>query len=476
MATITGTGVGSGLDVNSIVTSLMAVEKRPLQLLQTQASTLQSKISAFGSLKGQIASLADVATRLANPANWSPMQADTSDGSSVAVTAGATATAGSHSLTVQQLAQSQVLASAPYAASTTAVGTGTITLELGTTAAGVFTAKSGTTPVAITIDSSNQTLAGVRDAINNAKAGVTASIINDPGGARLVLRGADGAANSVRLTVADGDGNDTDAAGLSAIAFDPAAGAGAGRNLTQTQAAQDAKFTLDGVALTNDTNTAATALDGVTFTLKQVTTQPVSIGISVQAMAVRKNVNDFVNAYNALNSLLASQTKADPSGKARGALQADSTAVGALNALRSMLHGSVTGLAGANTLNAAGIVLQRDGSLSTDETRLAPLLSNPDQLAKLFSQPQTGTDATTGGFGVRFKAWASSLTADSGLIGSRLDGLQKSVTSNQKLQDSQQDRLDRTEARIRKQYQALDSQMNTLNAQMAKMKSALGLA
>src|SRR4051812_33245311 len=108
MPSITGTGVGSGLDVNSIVTSLMAVEKRPLGLLQQQAGTLQTKISAFGSLKGQLASLADVATRLANPATWAPMIADSSDSASVAATAGATAAAGQHTVSVQQLAQAQV--------------------------------------------------------------------------------------------------------------------------------------------------------------------------------------------------------------------------------------------------------------------------------------------------------------------------------------------------------------------------------
>ena len=475
MASITSTGVGSGLDVNTIVTSLMSVEKRPLALLQTQASAIQTKISAFGTLKGQLGSLADVATRLASAANWNPLRVDSSDSGAVTATAGSAASAGAHSLEIQQLAQAQVLASGSFGSSASVVGTGTLTLELGTTVAGVFTAKSGSTPASITIGPDKQTLAGVRDAINAAKTGVTASIVNGTGGARLVLRGADGAASSIRLTAADDDGNATDAAGLSALAWDPAAAAGAGKNLSQSQAAQDARFKLDGVDLASATNTPGDALDGVTFTLRQVTTAPVSVTVAVETMAVRKNVNDFINAYNALNKLVQAQTRADPGGSSRGPLQADSTAVSLLNAMRTMLRGSVSGMAGANSLNAAGVELQRDGTLAINETRFAAMLENPARLAQLFSQAQSGSDAESRGFGVRFKQWAVQLTGDSGALASRVGGLSHSADINQKQQTAQQDRLERTEARIRAQYQRLDSQMTVLNAQLTKMNSALGL-
>ncbi len=475
MPTITSTGVGSGLDVNSIVTSLMALERRPLTQLQGTASTMQTRLSAFGSMKSQISSLGDVATRLADAANWNPLVADSTDSASVSATAASTATAGKYRLEVQQLAQSQSLASGYFAASTTTVGTGTLTLELGTTNAGVFTPNSGTLPKLINISATNQTLAGVRDAINAAGAGVTASIVNGSSGARLVLTGPDGAAGSIRLKATDDDGNNTDAAGLSALAWDPAATAGAGKNLTQTQTAQDAQFTINGVALTSATNKPADAVQGVTLSLNRVTTQPVDLTVSVQAMAVRKNVNDFVNAYNSLNTLLQQQTKADPSGAARGPLQADSTANGVLNSLRNLLHGAVTGLGDPNSLINAGIELQRDGSLKLNETRFAPLLTTPAKLSALFAQTQSGADTASRGFGVRFKDWASALTADTGVLAGRTTGISRSLDLNQKAQDAQQDKLTRTEARLRAQYQRLDSQMSSLNAQMAQMKSALGL-
>ncbi|TFZ08352.1 flagellar filament capping protein FliD [Ramlibacter humi] len=477
MASISSTGVGSGLDVNTIVTQLMSVEQRPLTLLQTTASGIQTKLSAFGTLQGQIASLGDVVTRIADPSAWNPMRVDLGDSSVATATATTAASAGAHSLEVEQLAKSQVLASGPFLPATKPVGTGKLTIELGTTTNGVFAPRDGSSPVPITIDSSNQTLAGIRDAINASKAGVTASIVTGSGGAQLVLRGGDGAAGSMRILVADDDNDDTNAAGLSQLAYDPAAGAAAGRNLTQTQQAQDAKFSIDGVALTSATNTPSDALQGVTITLKGETGGPVALNVAVETTAVRKNINDFVNAYNALNTLVRNQTQADPTGKANGALQADSTAVSLLNQMRALLQGQVIGAAStSSSLSVAGIAIQRDGSLQVTDAKLTPLLSDPAQLAKLFAQPQAGTDAGSRGFAVRFKAWAKALTGDAGALQSRLDGLKRSQSDNQKRQDAENDRLARKEAALRAQYQALDTQMTTLNQRMAQMKSALGLS
>lgn len=475
MPTITSTGVGSGLDVNSIVTSLMALEKRPLSLLQGTANTLQTKLSAFGSLKSQIASLGDIATRLADSANWNPLTADSTDAASVSASATSGAAPGKYRLEVQQLAQSQALASGYFAASTTTVGTGAITIELGTTAAGVFTPTPGSTRKTVTIAAASQSVAGVRDAINAAGAGMTASIVTGTGGARLVLNGPDGAAGTMRVSVADDDTNSTDATGLSALAWDPAAPVGAGRNLAQTQTAQDALFTVNGVSLSSATNSTKEAVQGLTLNLARTTTAPVDVTVAVQTVAVRKNVNDFVNAYNGLNKLLQAQTQADPSGAARGPLQADSTATSMLSSLRGMLHGAVTGLAGAASLSAAGIELQRDGSLKVNDTRIAPLLAEPAKLAQLFGQVQAGTDANSRGFALRFKQWTTALTSDTGTLAGRTSGITRSLDLNQKAQEAQQDKLTRTETRLRAQYQKLDSNMTSLNAQMSQLKSALGL-
>lgn len=470
MPSITSTGVGSGLDVNAIITSLMTVEKRPLMQLQTQASGIESKISAFANLKGQLANLGDVAAKLADLANWKPVKVESSTTTALTATSSSGAAPGQHTLTVTRLAQSQVLSSAAYASSTSAVGTGTLTLEIGKTEDGVFTPREGGKPVTVAITPGNHTLTGVRDAINAAGAGVTASIVNGSEGARLVLRSADGAESTIRVSATDDDGNGTDAAGLSALAYDPAATAGSGRNLAQTQAAQDAAFTIDGIAVTSAGNTVTGALEGVTLQLRQVTSEPVTVTVSNDTAALRKNIDSFVGAYNALNKLLQSQTQADAN--SRGVLQADSTAVSLLNGLRGMLRGSVTGLDQPDSLAAAGLELQRDGSLLVSDKKLAPLLEKPAQLAALFARTGEG-DAR--GFGVRFKSWAQALTGTDGMLASRTEGLQRSVEHNQKRQEVMLDRLDRTEARLRAQYQRLDTQMATLNAQMQQMAASLGL-
>jgi len=475
LPSISSTGVGSGLDVNSIVTGLMSAEKRPLTLLQTRAAVDQAELSAFGTLQSQISSLADVASTLSTASNWNPMQASSSDSTSVSATATSAAAAGTHSVEVQQLAQSQVLASGYFGSSASVVGTGTLVLDVGTTTAGSLTPRSGSTPVSISIDAAHQTLGGIRDAINAAGAGVTASIVNGAAGSRLVLRAASGADSSIRLTATDADSNNTDATGLSALAWDPAAPAGAGANLTQTQAAQDAKFSIDGVALTGATNSPSTALDGVTLTLSRVTSAPVQVGLSVQTMAVTKNVNDFVNAWNSINTLLRAQTKADPTGTSSGPLQGDFSAGSVLSGLRSMLLGTVSGVSGVNSLSAAGIALQQDGSLKVDSAKLGKLTSQPAQLAALFGQAQSGSDLSSRGFAVRFKAWADGLTGTTGVLTNRVASIQRDVKDNQNRQDNEQNRLDKVEAALRGQYQRLDTQMSTLNAQLARMKSALGL-
>ena len=140
-----------------------------------------------------------------------------------------------------------------------------------------------------------------------------------------------------------------------------------------------------------------------------------------------------------------------------------------------MLQGSVSGMDGAASLSAAGIELQRDGSLKVNDTRITPLLAEPARLAQLFAQAQAGTDANSRGFGLRFKQWTAALTSETGTLASRTSGISRSLTLNQKAQDQQQDKLTRTEARMRAQYQRLDTSMSSLNAQMSQLKSALGL-
>jgi flagellar hook-associated protein 2 len=240
MASISSAGIGSGLDVSSIITQLMAVEKAPLTQMQKDASKVQSKLSAYGTIQSHVAALRDAASKLTQPATWGDTSATSTDSSVVAATTDSAAVASSYSLTVQQLASAQTLVSKAWPASVSTVGSGHLRIEMGSWSAGqsAFTPKSGASGIDVFV-SATDTLADVRDKINSAKTGVMASIVNDASGARLVMRSSEtGAANAFRISATDDDGTDGDSNGLSALAFDPSASVTA---MSQTQAALDAQ-------------------------------------------------------------------------------------------------------------------------------------------------------------------------------------------------------------------------------------------
>ncbi|MEK7493486.1 MAG: flagellar cap protein FliD N-terminal domain-containing protein, partial [Pseudomonadota bacterium] len=238
MTTISNLGVGSGLDLSSLLDQLTTAEQAPLTAIKTQQSSYQTKLSAYGQLQSMLAAFQASANQLSNPTFFQSTTASASNTSVLSATGSTTAVPGTYSVNVTQLAQSQSVVSTGQASQTTAVGTGTIHIDFGAITGGTldsnpasatygkytgatFTANSGSTGVDITIDSSNNTLQGVRDAINKANAGVTASIVNDGSGTpyRLVISSnATGATNSVRMSVNETDGG----TGLSdLVAYDP---------------------------------------------------------------------------------------------------------------------------------------------------------------------------------------------------------------------------------------------------------------
>ena len=220
MATISSAGIGSGLDVNSIVTQLVAIERQPIAALQTKATKIQTQISEFGKQKSALATLRDAASKLTSGDFWGQTTGATSDISAVNVTTTTGAVAGNYAVEVSALAAAQSVATGVFAASTTPPGAGTLHIEIGTWGAGQtsFAPKAGATAVDITIGATD-TLADVRDKINSANAGVTAMVLTDASGSRLMMRStATGAVNAFRTSVVDADGTNADATGLSALA------------------------------------------------------------------------------------------------------------------------------------------------------------------------------------------------------------------------------------------------------------------
>jgi flagellar hook-associated protein 2 len=466
----------SSIDVQGMVSNLMSFERRPLTQMQTEATKIDTKISAYGKMQSQVAAFRDASATLSRLETWRTVKAASADASAVEVTASAGAGASQHMVAVQQLAQSQTVSSGTYASSAAVVGGGTVRIQLGTQPTGVnsFTPDAARPEVAVAV-AAGATLADVRDAINAAGAGVRASIVRDGDQVRLFVTGTDSGGNQAfRMQVDDADGGSTDIAGLSAIAFDPVAAVGAGENLALVRQAVDSEYTIDGVALTGRSNRIAGAMDGIDLVLKKVTAAEVQVDVTVDAEALKTSTQKFVDAYNALNKLLAEQTKYDETTKTAGPLQGDRTAVAILGQIRNVVRETVTG--GTLTkLSDVGITLQRDGSLALSSTGFASATVDPSRLEKLFAAPGTDGLATAPdrGLMLRFKSLGDNLLANDGSVQTATDSWAARLKANKTRQAAFEVRMTDVEKRLLRQYSSLDAQLAAAQQSSSALTSAL---
>jgi flagellar hook-associated protein 2 len=463
--TISSAGIGSGLDVQNIITSLMAVEKQPLTVLQTKASTMQTQLSAFGQLQSLVSAFHDAAAPLFSADSFNLTNSSSTDPTSVSAASTTKAQPGSYSVAVSALASGQTTVSAAgqFTDSNTAVGTGSITISLGSwnAAQTTFTPKAGAQDVTIPIGADANTLAGIRDKINGANAGVTASLITDANGSRLALQSTTpGASNGFRVTVADDDSNNTDAAGLSRLAFDPANGV---TQMSVTQKAGSTQATINGIAVTSDSTTLTDVVEGMTFSLNKVTTAPVTINVTRNTDALKTMVTSFVSAYNTLSSFLTQATKYDPTTNTAALLQGDSTTTSIQSQLRQLVTQSGSSSSAFSTLSSIGVEFQKDGTLKVNDTKLTAAVKNLPELQKALANVDVANPSNNG-FGKKIATWADNLLAFNGSITSRQQSIQDRIKSNQKDQDSLNARLALTQQRITAQYTALDQTMANANS------------
>lgn len=463
MATISSIGIGSGLDIESVITKLVALERVPVTQLQKEATSLQTRLSTYGKLQSGMAALRDAASALTRSATWGATTGSSSDSAAVAVSTSTSTLPGSYSLEVQRLASVQSNATGVYASADALLGEGTLHIELGTWGAGQssFTPKAGATAVDISVGPPAESLAQLRDKINASNSGVVASVLTDASGARLVLRSAaTGEANGFRIGVSDTDGNNSDGLGLSALAFDPSAGI---LTMAQALAAANASASLNGLPISSESNTLSNVLDGITLTLGKVTTVPVLVEAKPDHAATRKALDTFVTAYNELNKMVAEQTKYDAASKTAGVLQGDSAAVSMRAQMRSLL-GTTSGASTLFTRVAdIGLDVQSDGSIKINETKLANGLANLGEMSKLFANSDPVTPANNG-IATLLRAMADQVLSIDGSISSRSEGLRKRIDMNQDRQELLEDRIAGVEKRLRAQYTALDKQMASLTS------------
>ena len=449
MATISSPGIGSGLDVQGIVRQLVALERAPIQQLQTQASSFQTKLSTYGTIKSQVAAMGEAAAKLSNSSGWNAVTATSSNAAAIGVTATAGAPATSFTMQVSQLAKAQSTASAPVTTGS-AIGAGTLTIELGQ--------WSDPDPTVGTVASVNVTVAAsdtlstIASKINDAGAGVSATVLRDASGERLLVRSnSTGEANGFRISAAG-------ASGLSRLAFNPGIPNPSGQTLTQ--AGQNALATVNNVPISSASNRLADSLPGMTIQLQQVSALPVEISVSTDVEAIKKNVKAFVDSYNVLSANLANATRYDETTKKAGPLQADSTAVGLQNAFRGMMR-SVTSSAPFGRLSDIGIEMKLGGQLEINPTKFDSALSNLDGLKGLFTTA-TGV-AGTEGFGLKLKRFADGLLAADGMVSTRTEGIQRSIDRNGREQERVNERATRVEAQLLRQYNAMDATVGRLN-------------
>lgn len=378
---IQSTGLGSNLDVNTLITKLMQVESQPLTALAKKEASYQAKLSAYGSLSGAVSSFQNSLSSLSSASTFQTLNATTTDSGVAFATANSSASSGTYSVAVTKLAQAQTISSVGQVSSSTAIGTGTETTIsfqfgkiTGTSVSGVYPGGSdfeqdaSQTVGTVKINSTNNTLQGIRDAINAANIGVTASIVGDGSAApyHLVLSSSKtGESSSLKIS-----SSGEDAAITSLLSYDPEGV----QNFTEVSTAQNASLTVNGISISSASNTVTGAIQGVSLNLSK--TGSTSISVSANTTAVQASITSFVKAYNDLNTTIKNLTAYDATTKKAGLLIGDSTTQSVQDQIRRTLSTAVNGLGGGVTsLAQIGVTFQKDGSLAIDSGKLSTALS-----------------------------------------------------------------------------------------------------
>ena len=441
---ISSAGIGSGLDVAKIVEQMVAAEKVPLKKLEYKAEGIQTQISTYGEIKSLTSKLGDIVSKLTRDSAWNGVSISSSNPTLSGTMTGIAAT-GTYNIQVTQLAQAQTTALGGIDGAALPkdqpMGAGTIKLTMGTESKDIDITPS-------------DTLTKIATKINEAGMGIQASIVtNVDGQERLMLRSKE---------------TGTDKAFT--VDIDPAL---TKLGQAKAQAAQNAKVELNGMVVESSSNTFANTIPGLSFTVSEVTTNAATLTVKADTEAMKKNIQEFVDAYNELNDLLTKSTKSvrtadgkvDQSAQSSGVgtLQGDSTTVSLQNSLRMLTQG-ISGSKGSLTrLSDIGIQMQEGGKLSLDASKLDKALTNVDDLKGLFAN-KADSQGQGGGIAVNFKNFTDQLLAFDGTLNTKSDSLDSKLKSNIAEQDKVNKRADALETRLYAQYSALDTKMASLNA------------
>lgn len=432
MATISSAGIGSGLDVQSIVTQLMAIERQPLQRLQQKQSQLEAQISAYGQLSSVLSKFQDAMDKLSTQSALKVFTTSSSNPNVVNITATSEADLGTFGIEVVRLAQNHKMTSAEHLNTDTFGGgaSDSMSIQVGSDVANTITVDLTTA----------STLKNIRDAINDdpANPGVHATVINgDNGNQKLVLTAdSSGSANALTLSY----GGNISAATFDLQTFNDIAG-----DTSQL----DAQLTVDGYPVTRSSNNISDVVTGVTINLVNANpgvTHTVSVGRDLET--VKTTVQEFADAFNELRSSIKSLRS--------GQLEADSSLLSIEHQIFGVLNTPATGV--YSMLTEVGLTMQKDGTMSLNTGDLESALQTDFQaVSQLFA-------SETDGFAKRLSAVADAWLGIDGLLKSRTDGLQARVGTIEDRQAAFERNMSMVEARYFAQFSALDALVGQLQS------------
>ncbi|MBI1422991.1 MAG: flagellar filament capping protein FliD [Gammaproteobacteria bacterium] len=390
---------GSNIDVKGLVDKLIKAEGGPtVGRLDKQEAKIQADISAMGAFRSALSDFQNTLGKLRKPEDMRKMSATTSDKDKIEITASPEAQEGSYNVEALQLAQAQRLTSDIFDSDLNPIGKGSLTFQFGKIdpQTGKFVPNAKATVKTIQITDTNNSLRGIKGAINEANFGVRASLINGEKGTRLVLSGENtGEINAMRIVVHDADGSDFDRGGLSRLSYDPTQPGGKGINMIESAKAQDAVLRIDGIEIANANNNFDKAIDGVNINVKAVTgDHPVKLSTSFDVAGVTTAIEDFVKTYNAMINNVQNIAGYDPKTKTAGPLAGDAAVRGIVDQIRRTISTSFGGInPDFNSLSSIGISTQNDGTLTIDSGKLRHAVEEDMvQVSKLFARAGSATD------------------------------------------------------------------------------------
>lgn len=445
MAGIQANGI-SGLDINNLVSQLVAAEAAPLQQRITRHEVaVTTKISALGSLKGALSAFKSALEPLKNVEVFQARKATSADTDYFTVTASSKATAGRYDVEVVQLAKAHQLGSAPFEdGAAAAVGHGTLTISVGDES------------FEVVIDEENATLVDIRNAINSAtdNKGVSATLLNTAEGTRLILTSKKtGADHAIQVTATGGDG------GLAQLNPEGLT------SLMQLEPAQNAMIRIAEFPIESNTNVFEDVIDGVTITAKKSSEgEEIGLDVAFDSAGVQARIQKFVTEYNNLQAQLAKLGGYSAETKTGGPMLGDALLRGVESELRRSLTQPVEGVGGSyRTLASVGITTSTTGALTLDSAKLTKALNeDPEAVAKLFGSED--------GVAAKMFAQVERRLSSDGAIEGRNSSLKNELKGIEKDKEMTMVRLQQLESRYRKQFTALE----TLLAQMQATSSYLG--